>query len=79
MRKPLIYKEYSGIKQKTTLKNPVIFWGGLLYIVGERLNGIQEVSGSIPLISTKSKALKTLCFRGFLYGKTPDCVEVVKG
>ena len=25
--------------------------------VGERLNGIQEVSGSIPLISTKKQGL----------------------
>ena len=30
---------------------------------GERLNGIQEVSGSIPLISTKVP--KTVCFRDF--------------
>jgi hypothetical protein len=37
-------------------------------IKGFALNGIQEVSGSIPLISTKpwdEKALKTLCFQGF--------------
>ena len=38
--------------------------------VGERLNGIQEVSGSIPLISTKSseearKTLKSLDFKVF--------------
>jgi len=32
---------------------------------GERLNGIQEVSGSHPLISTIS-ALKPLGFQGFL-------------
>ena len=31
---------------------------------GERLNGIQEVSGSIPLISTRL-ALKTIGFQGF--------------
>ena len=31
--------------------------GGIAQL-GERLNGIQEVSGSIPLISTK-KALKS--------------------
>jgi hypothetical protein len=29
------------------------------------LNGIQEVSGSIPLISTKEKALKPLILHGF--------------
>ena len=32
--------------------------------LGERLNGIQEVSGSIPLISTK-KDLKSKDFRSF--------------
>ena len=32
---------------------------------GERLNGIQEVSGSIPLISTNWEALEMLCFQGF--------------
>ena len=35
------------------------------------MNGIQEVSGSIPLISTNSqgyaKALKTQCFQGFCF------------
>ncbi len=29
------------------------YWGAFLRVLGERLNGIQEVSGSIPLISTK--------------------------
>jgi hypothetical protein len=37
----------------------VQFHGGIAQL-GERLNGIQEVSGSIPLISTKIKALKVL-------------------
>ena len=37
--------------------------GGIAQL-GERLNGIQEVSGSIPLIST-IKALKTNGFQGF--------------
>ena len=47
-----------------------LIYGGIAQL-GERLNGIQEVSGSIPLISTKwfvkepRKALKTLRFRGF--------------
>ena len=31
-----------------------IEYGGIAQL-GERLNGIQEVSGSIPLISTKNK------------------------
>ena len=38
--------------------------GGIAQL-GERLNGIQEVSGSIPLISTKQKALKTYVFKAF--------------
>ena len=38
--------------------------GGIAQL-GERLNGIQEVSGSIPLISTKRKALKLNSFGAF--------------
>ena len=34
-------------------------YGGIAQL-GERLNGIQEVSGSIPLISTKKKDRKCL-------------------
>ena len=41
-----------------------IEYGGIAQL-GERLNGIQEVSGSIPLIST-IEALKTIGFQGFL-------------
>ena len=33
--------------------SPRCLWGCLADDSGERLNGIQEVSGSIPLISTK--------------------------
>ena len=40
--------------------------GGLAQL-GERLTGSQEVSGSIPLISTKEKALKLYGFGAFLY------------
>ena len=48
-------------------------YGGIAQL-GERLNGIQEVSGSIPLISTKSsakarKTLKSLDFKVFSYPK----------
>ena len=47
--------------------------GGIAQL-GERLNGIQEVSGSIPLISTKCsertrKALKSYDFKDFSYPK----------
>ncbi len=38
-------------------------YGGIAQL-GERLNGIQEVSGSIPLISTKN-VLKLKDFRTF--------------
>ena len=40
------------------------FNGGIAQM-GERLNGIQEVSGSIPLISTSKKALETLIYKAF--------------
>ena len=36
-------------------------YGGIAQL-GERLNGIQEVSGSIPLISTKTKGQTEVCF-----------------
>ncbi len=61
-----------------TLKHPQIqrshipiFQGAKPHCLGERLNGIQEVSGSIPLISTKGtyglleKILKSKDFRIF--------------
>ena len=44
-------------------RNSVTAYGGIAQL-GERLNGIQEVSGSIPLISTK-KVPKSLRFRYF--------------
>jgi len=50
--KALIYQVFAVSDKKTTVKNLSIFWGGLPCTLGERLNGIQEVSGSIPLIST---------------------------
>ncbi len=37
----------------TKYNNSVNIYGGIAQL-GERLNGIQEASGSIPLISTKS-------------------------
>ena len=42
-------------------------YGGIAQL-GERLNGIQEVSGSIPLISTKNTDFyhKSRCFSNFL-------------
>ena len=40
--------------------------GGIAQL-GERLNGIQEVMGSIPTVSTKGKALKLRSFRAFIF------------
>jgi hypothetical protein len=40
-------------------------YGGIAQL-GERLNGIQEVSGSIPLISTKQTTKSRLCGLTFL-------------
>ena len=43
------------------------FHGGIAQL-GERLNGIQEVSGSIPLISTKERGFGT--FRSLFFVST---------
>ena len=50
---------------------PITNHGGVhTYRLGERLNGIQEVSGSIPLISTKHKSLENTMFsRLFFFHK----------
>ena len=45
----IINKQSRDSKEKKTTK-----YGGIAQL-GERLNGIQEVSGSIPLISTNSR------------------------
>ena len=42
------------INQKVFYNKKVLIHGGIAQL-GERLNGIQEVSGSIPLISTIRK------------------------
>ena len=47
------------------LRSARLEYGGIAQL-GERLNGIQEVSGSIPLISTK-KPLKPKGFNGFIF------------
>ena len=46
----LSYNTSVGQVHKSDLKTTT--YGGIAQL-GERLNGIQEVSGSIPLISTK--------------------------
>ena len=51
MKIPLDKFSLCAIIQK--LSDSTIEFGGIAQL-GERLNGIQEVSGSIPLISTKS-------------------------
>ncbi len=49
MKKPLTKAPVIAIIRK--LFEAAIVYGGIAQL-GERLNGIQEVSGSIPLIST---------------------------
>ena len=41
-------------------------WGAFPRALGERLNGIQEVRGSIPLISTRKKYLQKSRYFFFL-------------
>ena len=58
-------------------------WGCLTDDSGERLNGIQEVSGSIPLISTKSskerrKTLKSSDFKVFSFPKVENSGDLQK-
>ena len=48
-------------------------YGGIAQL-GERLNGIQEVSGSIPLISTK-EASKSSDFEAFSFIFAIFCVK----
>ena len=43
--------------------------------MGARLNGIQEVRGSNPLVSI-AKALKTLCFQGFLLSQNKSTLAI---
>ena len=49
-----------------TTQQPRTAWR---YGLGERLNGIQEVSGSIPLISTKTFKEKTFYFNSLQFLK----------
>ena len=57
-------------------------YGGIAQL-GERLNGIQEVSGSIPLISTKSEpdepSRRIFCRSGFCPGHAVAKAAKVKG
>ena len=56
----LSYNTSVGQAHKSDLKTTT--YGGIAQL-GERLNGIQEVSGSIPLISTKkSNSLRAVGF-----------------
>ena len=63
----IIQKLSDGARQRTE-------YGGIAQL-GERLNGIQEVSGSIPLISTNKlgkseKNLEIKRFQGFFLSKS---------
>ena len=48
----ILDKEILSEYNKFVVRQNIIEYGGIAQL-GERLNGIQEVSGSIPLISTK--------------------------
>ena len=54
---------HTAIMQK--LSGTAIEYGGIAQL-GERLNGIQEVSGSIPLIST-IKSSENFGFQNFFF------------
>ena len=47
-------------------RRQIMKYGGIAQL-GERLNGIQEVSGSIPLISTNKKPWKPCVSKAFLF------------
>ena len=57
----LFPKKFSKLKKKyltiQVLSDSILLAHGGIAQLGERLNGIQEVSGSIPLISTKKKTV----------------------
>jgi len=55
----LKYQAFPAFVKKNHPQKFLILWGGLPYKLGERLNGIQEVVGSIPIVSTKD-SLKSL-------------------
>ena len=63
LKKPIDIFANHVIIQK--LSDTATKYGGIAQLV-ERLNGIQEVSGSIPLISTKSREIYSIS-RLFLY------------
>ncbi len=68
---------FPGCKQKTVNLNTR---GGIAQL-GERLHGMQEVSGSIPLISTKFKepASAGFCFSAFRKPSIMLILRIKKG
>ena len=66
LKKALTMQKACGIMNKQSRdskekeKKKIIKYGGIAQL-GERLNGIQEVSGSIPLISTKTQKSEPVC------------------
>ena len=45
----------------------IVFWYGGVAQLGERLNGIQEVMGSTPTVSTLKNSEKSKVLSGFRY------------
>ena len=62
---------YFVAERKTPRKQDNRICGGIAQL-GERLNGIQEASGSIPLISTKKNGLNIM-FKPFFLSFNPHC------
>ena len=54
------------LKLNIYAQNNLFMHGGVAHL-GERLNGIQEVRGSIPLVSTTVKASEINGFAGFYF------------
>ena len=71
MQKPLDKFGSCDIIQKLCITQTE--YGGIAQL-GERLNGIQEVSGSIPLISTK-EASKSSDFEAFSFVLAIFCIK----
>jgi len=58
----LICQGFAVSDKKPPAKNLPIFRGGLPFGLGERLNGIQEVMGSIPTVSIEKSLQKLFSF-----------------
>ena len=58
-----------GVLTPNHTHSHTLFWGAFQGGSGERLHGMQEVTGSIPVFSTKSERHHTLCGAFFVVAK----------